>query len=83
MGGYGSDRSDRYVATYKLSHSKDGLTWVEYRENGLVKVSGLSHFRRGGGVTPIYGLYRYVPRDRVCFLRFSILKWGIISAHVA
>ena len=29
---------------------------------------------RGGGGTPIYGLYRYVPRDRVCFLRFSDLK---------
>ena len=27
---------------------------------------------RGG--TPIYGLYRYVPRDRVWFLRFPILK---------
>ena len=28
----------------------------------------------GGGGTPIYGLYRYAPRDRVCFLRFSVLK---------
>ena len=27
-----------------------------------------------GGGTPICGLYRYVPRDRVCFLRFSVLK---------
>jgi len=27
-----------------------------------------------GGGTPIYGLYRYVPRDRVWFLRFPILK---------
>ena len=27
-----------------------------------------------GGGTPIYGLYRYVPRDRVGFLRFLILK---------
>ena len=27
-----------------------------------------------GGGTPIYGLYRYVPRDRVWFLRFSVLK---------
>ena len=27
-----------------------------------------------GGDTPIYGLYRYVPRDRVWFLRFSVLK---------
>ena len=30
--------------------------------------------RGGGGGTPIYGLYRYVPRDRVCFFRFSVLK---------
>ena len=28
----------------------------------------------GGGGTPIYGIYRYVPRERVCFLRFSVLK---------
>ena len=28
----------------------------------------------GGGGTRIYGLYRYVPRDRVCSLRFSVLK---------
>ena len=27
-----------------------------------------------GGGTPIYGLYRYVPRNRVWFLRFSVLK---------
>ena len=27
-----------------------------------------------GGGTPIYGLYRYVPPDRVWFLRFPILK---------
>ena len=28
----------------------------------------------GGGGTPIYRLYRYVPRNRVWFLRFSVLK---------
>ena len=31
----------------------------------------------GGGKeerTPVYGLYRYVPRDRVWFLRSSIFK---------
>ena len=35
----------------------------------------------GGGVTPIYGLYRYVPRDRVWFLRSSVLifaPFGIV-----
>ena len=28
----------------------------------------------GGGGTPIYGLYRYVPRNRVWFLRFWVLR---------
>ena len=28
----------------------------------------------GGGGTPIYGLYRYVPRNRVWLFRFSVLK---------
>ena len=28
---------------------------------------------RGGGA-PTYGLYRYVPRNRVWFFRFSVLK---------
>ena len=36
----------------------------------------------GGGGASIYGLYRYVPRDRVWFLRFSILKRSINFAHV-
>ena len=31
----------------------------------------------GWGGTPIYGLYRYLPRNRVWFLRFSVLKSGI------
>ena len=30
----------------------------------------------GGGATLIYGLYRYLPRNRVWFLRFSVLKSG-------
>ena len=48
---------------------------------GTVLCSWARHFtlkvplsRGGGGGTPIYGLYRYVPRDRVWFLRFSVLK---------
>ena len=42
------------------------------------------HWRGGGGEggTSIYELYRYVPWDRVGFLRFSILKSGIIFAPV-
>ena len=45
MGGYNSLHSERKVTTYRLSHSKDGLTWVEYRENGQIKVSGLNFFQ--------------------------------------
>ena len=28
----------------------------------------------GGGDTPIYGRYRYVPRDRIGFLRFVVFN---------
>ena len=38
---------------------------------------GLPSSPGGGGGTPIYGLYRYMPWNRVWFLRFLILKWGI------
>ena len=34
------------------------------------------------GVTPIFGLCKYVSRDRVWFLRFSIHKYGIMFVHV-
>ena len=51
----------------------------------LDKTSVFSHRKRdrapgggggggGRGGTCIYGLYRYVPRDRVWFLRFLVLK---------
>ena len=40
--------------------------------------SGMEHMVvAGGGGNPIYGLYRYVPRNRVWFLRFSVLKQGM------
>ena len=48
----------------------------------------LLHLAPGGGGgggrcegIPIYGLDRYVPPDRVWFLRVSILQYGIIFAH--
>ena len=44
-----------------------------------------SHYRlqssRGGGGTPLYKLYRYVPPHRVGFLRRFGLKTGIHFAH--
>ena len=50
--------------------------YVNYRQRLFFSdfpVAFGSHHSPGGG-TPIYGLYRYVPRDRVWFLRFSVLK---------
>ena len=44
------------------------------REKGLRDEPKFPGGGGGGGGTPIYGLYRYVPCDRVCFLRFSVLK---------
>ena len=39
----------------------------------------IAESRGGGGWgTPIYGPYRYVPLNRVWFLRFSVLKLGIL-----
>ena len=40
--------------------------------------SGMEHMVvAGGGGNPMYGLYRYVHRNRVWFLRFSVLKQGM------
>ena len=41
------------------------------RWNNIFLISKYGSIRGG---TPIYGLYRYVPRNRVWFLRFSVLK---------
>ena len=48
-------------------------------DDSLCEATNLAGLQRdplgeGGGYTPIYGLYRHVPRDMVWFLRFSILK---------
>ena len=47
------------------------LVQYEFKNSLLDAIDGA--FKTRGG-TPIYGLYRYVPRNRLCFLRFSVLK---------
>ena len=48
------------------------LTWIcEFHLKGYFYKNVING---PGGGTPIYGLYRYVPRNRVWFLRFSVLK---------
>ena len=36
------------------------------------------HIMPGGGGTLIFGLYGYMPQNRVRVLRFSVLKKGIV-----
>ena len=50
---------------------------IDVKEDSMALMTALmtaGYPGEGGGGTPIYGLYRYVPRDRVWFLRFSVLK---------
>ena len=57
-------------ATSRSSHNKTvSSQWAKIAKSMTSEPPG-----GGGGGTPICGLYRYVPRDRVCFLRFSVLK---------
>ena len=57
--------------------------WDLIRLNPFLRVASVvaSSSGGGGGGIPIYGLDRYVPPDRVWFLRVSILQYGIIFAH--
>ena len=48
-----------------------------------MQVHTLLNLVGGGEGDTIYGLNRYVPRNRVWFLRFSALKLGIIFALFA
>ena len=50
------------------------LKCLKQRQNEIQAALLKDHTRWGGGGTPIYGLYRYVPRNRVWFLRFLVLK---------
>ena len=51
-------------------------------EQGMFfRVSSLYNFPRGGGGTPLYKPYKYVPPLRVGFLRRFGLKRGIDFAH--
>ena len=57
--------------------------WDLIRLNPFLRVASVVASSSGGGGEgiPIYGLDRYVPPDRVWFLRVSILQYGIIFAH--
>ena len=53
-------------------HSESSLG--KHAPGPLTSLCTKRQFSRGGGGPPIYGLYRYVPRNREWFLWFSVLK---------
>ena len=68
---------------YAASRVSSFLLRERKKPNRTLTESSHFLFTPGGGRdTLIYGLYRYVPRDRLWFLRFSILKLGNIFTHV-
>ena len=50
------------------------ITSSRAKGNNTIMTLTYDRYIEPGGGNPIYGLYRYVPRDRVWFLRFSVLK---------
>ena len=56
-----------------ISHQFDHLSRASFISQLHRRQIGACTANPGGG-TPIYGLYRYVPWNRVWFLRFSVLK---------
>ena len=55
----------------------DNARGISGRDAVIMKCDFHAKASSPGGSTPIYGLYRYVPRNRVWFLRFSVLTQGI------
>ena len=66
-----------YILSLKkqiLGDLKTHLAIEISQNNTLTHGVKLNGGTRPGEGPPIYGLYRYVPRNRVWFLRFSVLK---------
>ena len=63
---------------FHLRSSPSTFKWISGRSTDYLFTCYTVLTRPPGGGTPIYGLYRYVPRNRVWFLRFSVLKQGIL-----
>ena len=71
---------DEIITDYKtkavMMHTSEGTTIVTQQEKvtNAQLCRNYNLYTLPGGGTPIYGLYRYVLRNRVWFLRFSVLK---------
>ena len=74
--------------TENLNTRKSTINWVRVfenwcDENGLKKNLETVRPPGGGGGTPLYGLYRYVRRQRVWFFGCFGHKQGIAFSHFA
>ena len=67
-------RKQKDTTLFELFLSSAFSYWYFSQNNSQSSPQQIHCNPGGGGGTPIYGLYRYVPRDRVCFLRFSVLN---------
>ena len=54
---------------------------IDYSRSSVFGELGRAPEGRGGGATPLYNSYRYVPPQRVGFLRSFGLKTGIHFSH--
>ena len=70
----------RYFRTIKMVLHEVSCYW-SLVTHYAVKFRSLTIPERGGGGTPLYKLYRYVPPQRVWFLRRFGLKTGIDFDH--
>ena len=59
---------------YKKWLSRQNLLFLNQYKLYRNKITSINKFYRISLGTSIYGLYRYVPPNRVWFLRFSVLK---------
>ena len=66
---------------YPFIVRRDKLTWSSFLSCDTTQWHWGGNGRRGGGGSPLYKPYRYVPPQRVGFLRRFGLKKGTDSAH--
>ena len=67
--------SERLGAKFPATTSGCSMLKITGLDDAFSKVFNCKQAQYpGGGGTPIYGLHRYVPRIRVWFSKFSVLK---------
>ena len=66
-----------HVSSFHLTYATEYITKLASVLRSRESLQSMKSDPGGEGGTPIYGLYRYVPRIIVWFLRFSVPEQGI------